>query len=117
MINGFGFYVCPICLGLAEIFALFYRLACLHILLTFKILTWNHVIKSNPSSLAKVSICFPPLPLGGFKQFFLKTLGYFATDIARIKYLGTVWFIGGQYFVICLTCALLIYSSELVYHQ
>ena len=38
------------------------------------------------------------------------------SDIVRIKYLGTVWFISGQYFVICPTCASLIYSSKLVHH-
>ena len=38
------------------------------------------------------------------------------TDIARINYLGTVWFISGQYFSIGPICALLIYSSELVHY-
>ena len=68
------------------------------------------------SSLAKVPIRVPQLPLGGFRQVF-KTLGQYATDIARIKYLGTVWVISCQYFVIYPACALLIHSSEYLHHQ
>ena len=54
----------------------------------------------------------PPASSRGRQVF--KTLGQYATDIARIKYLDTVWVISGQYFVICPVCAPLTYSSELI---
>ena len=41
----------------------------------------------DSSSLAKVPIRFPPLPLGRFRQVF-KLSGQYTTDIVRILYAG-----------------------------